>query len=106
MKKNFVKLEGNVGFSPRMTTFENESSVMRLSMATNEKWKNKAGEIVEETMWHNIVIWSGDNMPDFDKVQKGAHLTIEGRLKQVCYQTKTGIERQTYEIIASKITVH
>lgn len=106
MKKNFVRLEGNVGFSPRLTTFENESTVMRLAIATNESYKNKAGEFVEETIWHNIVVWSGKGMPTFNQVQKGAHLTIEGRIRPVSYQTKSGIDKQTYEIVASKVTVH
>ncbi len=105
MKKNYVRLEGNVGFAPRMTTLENDSTVIRLSIATNDRYKNRAGEFVDEAVWHNIVIWAGKNTPDFSELQKGAHLVVEGRIRPVQYTSKAGVERQTYEILASNIEV-
>lgn len=55
MKKNYVRLEGNFGFTPRVTPLESGATVMRLSIATNDRFKNRAGEFVDETVWHNIV---------------------------------------------------
>ncbi|MDD2420412.1 MAG: single-stranded DNA-binding protein [Bacteroidia bacterium] len=100
---NKVELRGNVGLDPRISSLEEGSVVMRLSLATNESYKNRKGELVEETVWHNIVAWAGKNMPDFDKIKKGMFLSIVGRLKPVQYVTKTGVERQTYEILAFNI---
>lgn len=100
---NRVELRGNVGFDPRITELEEGVQVMRLSMATNESYKNKKGEWQDETIWHNIVAWAGKGMPDFNTIKKGACLSVTGRLKPVQYQTKTGIERQTYEIVAFTI---
>lgn len=104
MKSNYVKLTGNVGFSPRVSTFE-VSSVMRLSIATNDKFKNKAGEVIEETVWHNIVAWSNPKMIDFTEIQKGSRITVEGRIKPVHYTTRSGVENKSYEIVASSITL-
>lgn len=100
---NKVELRGNVGFDPRINTFDEGGMVMRLSLATNESYKNRKGELVEETVWHNIVAWAGKNMPDFGKIKKGSCLFVTGRLKPVQYVTKTGTERQTYEILAFSI---
>jgi single-strand DNA-binding protein len=104
MKSNYVKLTGNVGVTPRINTFD-ESSVMNLAIATNEKMKNKAGEVIEETVWHNIVAWSNPKMIDFKQIQKGSRIIVEGRIRPVHYTTKTGIEKQSYEIVAASITL-
>lgn len=104
MKSNYVRLTGNVGVTPRVNTFE-ESSVINLTIATNDKYKNKAGEIIEETVWHNIVAWSSPKMADFNTIEKGSKVIVEGRIRPVSYTTKTGIVKCTYEIVASSITL-
>ena len=100
---NRVELKGHVGFDPRINTFEEGESVMRFSLATNETYKNRKGELVEETVWHTIVAWAGKGIPDFDIVKKGVYLHIVGRLKPVKYQTKEGIDKFSYEVIALSI---
>ncbi len=106
MKNNYVRLEGFVGFAPRMTTFENDRSVTRFSLATTDKLKTSDGKLIESKAWHNIVIWSDPKMPDFSQVQKGSHLTIEGRLKPTVYSTKDGQDIRSYEVVAAKVKVH
>lgn len=105
MKKNFVQLEGNVGFSPRVTSLKNGTSVMEFSVATNERFKNKAGEVTEETMWHHIIVWNSNIIAENAKIEKGTRLVLEGKLRPVHYTTKTGKEVNSYEVIAKKITV-
>ncbi len=100
---NRVELKGNVGFEPRINSFEDGGTVMRLSLATNESFKNRKGELQEETVWHNIVAWAGKGMPDFAQIKKGSFLEVTGRLKPVQYQTKTGADKYSYEIIAYSI---
>ncbi|MDX9782519.1 MAG: single-stranded DNA-binding protein [Bacteroidales bacterium] len=103
---NRVELRGHVGFDPRVSSLEDGLQVMRLSLATNEAFKNKKGEWQEETVWHSIVAWTGKSMPDFASIKKGSTLSVTGRIKPVSYQTKAGVERQTYEIVASVIKHH
>jgi len=100
---NHVELKGNVGFDPRITNLEEGGSIMKLSLATNESFKNRKGEWQEETVWHNIVAFSGKGMPDFTAIKKGSLLYVTGRIKPVQYQTKSGIDRQSYEIVAITI---
>jgi single-strand DNA-binding protein len=103
---NRVELRGNVGFDPRITELEDGVKVMKLSMATNESYKNKKGEWQEETVWHNVVAWAGKCVPDFNNIKKGCNISVTGRLKPVNYQTKSGIERQTYEIVALSVKLN
>lgn len=100
---NRVELRGNVGFDPKISTLDEGAVVMKFSMATNESYRNKKGELTEETVWHNIVAWAGKGMPDFNLIKKGTFVKVTGRLKPVQYVTKSGVERQTYEVIASGI---
>lgn len=46
------------------------------------------------------------SMPDFGSIRKGSTISVTGRIKPVNYQTKAGVERQTYEIVASSIKHH
>ena len=103
---NRVELRGHVGFDPRISSLEDGLQGMRLSLATNEAYKNRKGEGQEETVWHNIVAWAGKSMPDFGSIRKGSTISVTGRIKPVNYQTKAGVERQTYEIVASSIKHH
>ena len=100
---NRVELRGNVGFDPRISKFEEGYSVMTFSLATNETFKNRKGELMEETVWHTVVAWAGKNIPDFDTIKKGSYLYIVGRLRPVKYQTKEGVDKFSYEVIALNI---
>jgi len=55
MKKNYVRLEGNVGFTPRVTPLESGATVMRMSIATNDRFKNRAGEFVKSIPEHPLL---------------------------------------------------
>lgn len=100
---NRVELRGNVGFDPKISTLEDGGLIMRLSLATNEAFKNRKGEWQEETIWHNIVAWNTRGMPDFARIKKGSLISVLGKIKPIQYQTKAGVDRQTYEIIAYNI---
>ncbi|MDZ4664731.1 MAG: single-stranded DNA-binding protein [Bacteroidota bacterium] len=102
--KNRVQLEGNLGKAPEMKNFDN-SKLARFSVATSEYKKNKAGEIITETQWHNIAAWG--KLADLAEktLDKGSHVTIEGKLVNRSYTDKEGNKRYTTEIHASEITL-
>ncbi len=107
MKRTFinrVELKGHVGHDPKITDVGN-SQVARFSIATNETFKDKKGEIKEETTWHNITAWSGRNIDDFSLIRKGLLVSVIGRIRNVRYTSSSGDERQFMEILASKVTV-
>ena len=59
MSVNKVILVGNVGKDPETRYLDEGTAFTRFSMATSETYKNKAGERITNTEWHNVVLWRG-----------------------------------------------
>lgn len=102
---NKVILIGNVGADPEVGHLESGISVAKLSLATTEYHKNKNGERVSQTEWHNIVLWRG--LADIAEkyVKKGMRLYIEGRLRTRVWEDQNGSKRYITEIYADSITM-
>ncbi|AEM71508.1 single-strand binding protein [Allomuricauda ruestringensis DSM 13258] len=101
--RNKVQLIGNVGQDPVITNLENDKKVARLSLATNEHYRNKKGEKVTNTEWHNVTAWgkTADIIEKF--VSKGKELAIEGKLTSRSYEDKEGNKRYVTEVVANEI---
>ncbi|MEP5602013.1 MAG: single-stranded DNA-binding protein [Algibacter sp.] len=101
--KNHVQLIGNVGQEPTITNLESGKKVARLSLATNENYKDSKGEKQTDTNWHTIVAW-GKTADIIEKyVTKGKELGISGKLKTRIYETEDGNQRYVTEIEANEI---
>ncbi|WJJ95700.1 single-stranded DNA-binding protein [Algibacter luteus] len=101
--KNKVQLIGNVGIEPTITNLENGKKVARLSLATNEHYKNGQGEKQTDTNWHTIIAW-GKTADIIEKyVTKGKEIAIEGKLSTRAYDDKEGNKRYVTEVIVSEI---
>jgi len=101
--KNKVQLIGNVGQKPTITNLESGKKVARLSLATNENYKNSNGEKQTDTNWHTIVAW-GKTAEIIEKyVAKGKEIAIEGKLTSRSYETKEGENRYVTEVVANEI---
>lgn len=101
---NRVEVRGRVGQDPRIAKV-GESSVARFSVATNEIYKDRNGDIREETTWHNISAWAGRGITDFAAVKKGTMVSVVGRLRNVKYTSVEGEDRHYQEIVATKLDV-
>ena len=55
--RNKVQLIGNLGLAPEIKTLESGRKLAKMSIATNESYKNATGELVKETQWHNLIAW-------------------------------------------------
>ncbi|MDB5009688.1 MAG: ssb 3, partial [Mucilaginibacter sp.] len=55
--RNSVRLVGNLGMDPEVKTFDTSKKLARVSIATNESYKNDKGEKITETQWHNLIMW-------------------------------------------------
>lgn len=102
---NKVELKGNVGQDPKIVKLEGGTTMVRFSLATHENYKTKEGEWKEETVWHNIVAWSGKYMPDFNAIKKGMFVEVTGKIRYGKYTGQTGEEKSVTEILALKIVV-
>ncbi|MFA6927475.1 MAG: single-stranded DNA-binding protein, partial [Bacteroidales bacterium] len=56
---NKVMLIGNVGKDPEIRHLESGVSVATITLATSERYKDRNGELKEQTEWHNVVLWRG-----------------------------------------------
>lgn len=103
---NKVILIGNLGKDPEVRHLENGAIVANFPIATSESYTDKnTGQKVENTDWHNIVVWRGLAGVVEKYVKKGQKVYIEGKLKTRSWQDKDGSTRYTTEIIADELTI-
>jgi len=99
---NKVILVGNVGADPEVKYLDSGVSVARIRLATSESYKNKEGEKITNTEWHNITLWRGLAKVTEDYVKKGTALYIEGKLTYRSYE-KDGETKYFTEIVANEM---
>ena len=101
--RNKVHLIGHVGNDPEIKTFDGGKKLAKLSIATNESYKNDKGEKVEETQWHNLIAW-GKTADTIEKyVVKGKEIAIEGKLTHKSYEDKNGEKRYVTEVVIDEL---
>ena len=101
---NKVILVGHLGKDPEVRYLEGGVSVTSFPLATSENY-NKDGRKVEQTEWHNIVMWRGLADVAAKYLQKGKLVYIEGKLRTRSFEDKEGIKKYTTEIVAENFTL-
>ena len=102
---NKVILVGNLGKDPEVRYLDNGVAVANFSLATTENYKNKEGERVSQTEWHNIVLWRGLAEIAEKYLVKGASIYIEGKIKTRKWEDKEGVTRYSTEILGENMTM-
>ncbi|MDW5290997.1 single-stranded DNA-binding protein [Formosa sp. PL04] len=103
--RNKVQLIGNLGNDPEIINLESGSTLAKFSIATNESYKNKAGEKVTDTQWHNVVAWGQTAKLVENYLTKGKEVAIEGKLTSRSYDTKEGEKRFITEVVCNEIVM-
>ncbi|HNR27018.1 MAG TPA: single-stranded DNA-binding protein [Bacteroidales bacterium] len=100
---NKVMLIGNVGKDPEVRHLESGVSVTTLTLATTERFKDRNGEMKEQTEWHNVVLWR--NLADIAErfVRKGSQIYIEGKIRSRSWEDQSGQKKYTTEIVADSM---
>jgi len=103
MSVNKVILVGNTGKDPEIRHLDKGVAVASFSLATSETYKNKNGEKISNTEWHNLVLWRG--LAEFAEkyVKKGTQLYVEGKLRTRSWDDKEGNKRYTTEVVADVV---
>jgi len=101
---NKVILVGHLGKDPEVRYLEGGVSVASFPLATTETF-NKDGRKVEQTEWHNIVLWRSLADVAAKYLQKGKLVYIEGKLRTRSFEDKEGIKKYTTEIVAENFTM-
>lgn len=102
MAINKVILVGNAGKQPEVRRTEGGAAVANFTLATTEKYKDKAGNLQEQTEWHNIVCWRSLAERVEKYVAKGSQLYIEGKIRTKEWE-KEGVKHYRTEILADNI---
>ena len=102
MSVNTVFLIGFLGGNPEIKTNTAGKKVATFSLATSEKWRDKApGERKEATQWHRIVVFNESAVSFAEQyLKKGSQALVEGSYKSRKY-TATGGEREVFEVVVS-----
>src|ERR1700760_1484480 len=99
-----VILVGHLGKDPEVRYLDGGVSVASFPLATTETF-NKDGRKVEQTEWHNIVLWRSLADVAAKFLQKGKLVYIEGKLRTRSFEDKEGVKKYTTEIVAENFTM-
>ena len=103
---NKVILIGNLGKDPDVQYLESGVPVAKFSLATSESYKDKNGNPVEQTEWHNIVLWRGLAEIAQKYMKKGSQIYVEGKIRSRSWEDKeTKAKKYITEIVGDNITL-
>jgi single-strand DNA-binding protein len=102
---NKVILVGNLGKDPEIRVTESGRKVANFSLATTESYKDKNGERVDSTEWHNVAFW-GPIADVIEKyLKKGSQIYVEGKLRTRSYEDKDKVKKYITEIVGQTMTM-
>ena len=101
---NKVILVGHLGKDPEVRHLDGNVTVASFPLATSETF-NKDGKRIEQTEWHNIVMWRGLADIAAKYLQKGKLVYIEGKLRTRSFEDREGHKKYTTEIVAENFTL-
>ena len=93
-------LIGNLGQDPELRYTGNGTAVCNMRLATNESYKDRDGELVEKTEWHNVVAWARLAEICGEYLKKGSRVYFEGSLQTRSWEDRDGNTKYTTEIKA------
>lgn len=98
---NRVILIGNLGSDPEVRTLESGAMVAKMSIATNENYKDRSGEWQTQTEWHEVVLWRSLAERAQASLKKGSQVYLEGKLTHRSWEDQNGNKRKTTEVVGS-----
>lgn len=101
--RNKVQLIGRLGQEPEIITFPDGNKIAKFSLATDDSYKDKNGQKVERTYWHNVVVKNGLVKVVENYVGKGQEIAIEGKLTNKTWNDKNGNKHYATEIVCNEL---
>lgn len=101
---NKVTLLGRLGQDPEVVSTSGDSKIVKLSLATSERWKDRnSGEQRERTEWHRVVIFN-ENLGRIAEqyLRKGAMVYLEGQIQTRKWQDQNGQDKYTTEVVLQR----
>ena len=101
--RNRVQLIGHLGNDPEIIRFDSDKKLAKVSIATNDNYINSKGDKVEDTQWHNLVMWGKTAEIAEKYLNKGMEICVEGRLTSRSWENKDGEKRYSTEIVVNEM---
>lgn len=103
---NKVQLIGRLGKDPEIRTFEGNNKIANFTLATNERYKDKTGNMIDVTDWHNVVVRFTKQAEIAEKyLKKGMLVYIEGKLKNRSWDDKDGNKKYITEVVVDSFNM-
>jgi len=102
---NKVILLGNLGADPEVKHLEGDNVVANLRLATTESYKDKMGNRVDNTEWHDLELWGGQARIAEQYLKKGMQIFVEGKIKSDTWQDEQGNNRKKTRIRVLSFTM-
>jgi len=101
--RNQVQLIGRLGQDPEIVTFDNGNKLAKFSLATDDSYKDKQGDKVERTQWHNVIVTGGLVQVVESYIAKGKEIAVQGKLTNRSYEDKEGNTRYITEVVCNEL---
>ncbi|MCU1288411.1 MAG: single-stranded DNA-binding protein [Acidobacteria bacterium] len=101
MSFNKIIIVGNLGRDPELRYTPQGTAVCNFSVATNEKKKDKGGEMQDVTTWFRVTLWNKQAETASKYLTKGSPIYVEGRLRVEEWNDRDGKTRYTLEVHAT-----
>ncbi len=102
---NKVILIGNLGKDPEVRYLESGTAVANLTLATTERYKDRNGNQVENTEWHDLEMWEGLAKIAEQYLKKGSSIYVEGKIKTDSWQDDQGNKKYRTRIRVQQMTM-
>lgn len=102
---NKVILIGNLGKDPEVRYLESGAAVANVTLATTETYKDKNGNRVDNTEWHDLEMWEGLAKIAEQYLKKGSSIYVEGKIKSDTWQDDQGNNRKRTKIRVLNMTM-
>lgn len=102
---NKVILVGNLGADPEVKYLEGDNVVANLRLATTEAYKDRNGNRVEQTEWHDLELWGAQAKIAEQYLRKGSQIFAEGKIKSDTWQDEQGQNRKRTKIRVLSFTM-
>ncbi|OLE51043.1 MAG: hypothetical protein AUG51_25070 [Acidobacteria bacterium 13_1_20CM_3_53_8] len=103
MSFNKIILVGNLGRDPELRYTPQGTPVCNFTVATNEKRKDRSGEMQDVTTWFRVTLWGRQAETASQFLTKGRSVYVEGRLRVEEWQDRDGKQRYTLEVHATDL---
>ncbi len=101
--RNSVRLTGFLGADPEVKAIGEKKKLAKVAIATNDSYKNDKGEKIDETQWHNLIMWDGLATIAEKYLHKGSEVSVEGKLTSRAYTDKEGVKKYITEVLVSEV---